>query len=95
MEAQFGSTFSNVNSSTNVSVTIAPNEGEIKFNLSLLQKCKRDIFPIILKCSNRRFKKCGCGGRSALYCTQCNGRALTQREGAIFSMLVDEDKRPF
>lgn len=34
-------------------------------------------------------------GRSALYCMQCNGCALTQREGAIFPVLVDEDKRPF
>lgn len=43
---------------------------------------------------NRGLKRSGRRGRSALYCMQCNGCAPTQREGAIFSMLVDEDERP-
>lgn len=43
---------------------------------------------------NLGLKRSGRRGRSALYCMQCNGCALTQREGAIFSMLVDEDERP-
>lgn len=93
-EAQFSSTFSNRLFSRNKSVTIRCNDGKIKFNLSWFQRDHCEIFPIFLKGLNRRLKWSGRRGRSALYCMQCNGCALTQREGAIFSMLVDEDERP-
>lgn len=46
------------------------------------------------RCLIRALKASGGRGRSALYCTQRSGCALTQREGAIFSMLVHEDERP-
>lgn len=93
-EAQFSSTFSNRVFSRNKPVTITSNDGKIKFNLPWFQRPPCEIFPILGKGLNQGLKWSGRRGRSALYCMQCNGCALTQREGAIFSMLVDEDERP-
>lgn len=93
-EAQFTSTFSNRVFSRNKPATITCNDGKIKFNLSWFERHHCGIFPMLAKGLNPGLKWSGRRGRSALYCMQCNGCALTQREGAIFSMLVDEDERP-
>lgn len=93
-EAQFGSTFSNRVFSRNKPATITRDGGEINFNLSRFQRRRCGIFPTLATPLNPGLKWSGRRGRSALYCVQCNGCALTQREGAIFSMLVDEDERP-
>lgn len=93
-EAQFGSTFSNRVFLRNKLVTIRCNDGKRKFNLSRFERRQWEFFPMLVKALNRVLKWSGRRGRSALYCMQCNGCALTQREGAIFSMLVDEDERP-
>lgn len=93
-EAQFTSTFSNRVFWGNKPVTVIFNDVKRKFNLSCFQRHLYYIFPILGRRFNRALKWSGRLGRSALYCTQCNGCALTQREGAIFSMLVDEDERP-
>lgn len=93
-EAQFTSTFSNLVFSRNKSATMGCNDGKRKFNLSSFQQDHFENFPMLFSGLNRRLKWSGRRGRSALYCMQCNGCALTQREGAIFSMLVDEDERP-
>lgn len=93
-EAQFSSTFSNRVFSENKPVTIRCNDGKRKFNLSSFERRHCGIFPTLLTGFNRGLKWGSRHGRSALYCMQCNGCALTQREGAIFSMLVDEDERP-
>lgn len=93
-EAQFRSTFSNRIFSRTKPVTIRCNDGKIKFYLSWFEWRHGQIFPMNLKALNWGLKWSSRRGRSALYCMQCNGCALTQREGAIFSMLVDEDERP-
>lgn len=93
-EAQFSSTFSNRVFSRNKLVTMRCDDGKRKFNLSWFERHQWEIFPMLGKRLNRGLKWSGGRGRSALYCVQCNGWALTQREGAIFSMLVDEDERP-
>lgn len=93
-EAQFTSTFSNRVFSRSKPVTMACDDGKRKFNLSLFQRRPRWVLPMPGKGWNPGWKWSGGRGRSALYCMQCNGCALTQREGAIFSMLVDEDERP-
>lgn len=93
-EAQFSSTFSNRVFSRIKLATIRYNDSKLKFNLSWFERHKRYIFPMHGKGLNWGLKWSSRRGRSALYCMQCNGCALTQREGAIFSMLVDEDERP-
>lgn len=93
-EAQFSSTFSNRAFSRNKSVTIIYNDGKRKFNLSWIERHHCEIFPMVVKRLSWGLKWSSRRGRSALYCMQCNGCALTQREGAIFSMLVHEDERP-
>lgn len=93
-EAQFTSTFSNRVFSRNKSATITYNDGKREFNLSRIERRHCEIFPVLARPLNWALKWSSRRGRSALYCMQCNGCALTQREGAIFSMLVHEDERP-
>lgn len=93
-EAQFTSTFSNRVFSGNKCATIICDDGKRKFNLPWIERRHCEIFPVVGRSLIWGLKWSGRRGRSALYCMQCNGCALTQREGAIFSMLVHEDERP-
>lgn len=93
-EAQLASTFSNRLCSRSKSATITSDDGKRKLAPSRVQRHQAGIFPKFPRRLNWAVKWSGGRGRAALYCMQCNGCALTQREGAIFSMLVHEDERP-
>lgn len=90
-EAQLASTFSNRLFSRSESATITSDDGKRKLGPWRVQRHQAGIFaPSARRWNGARKRR----GRAALYCVQCNGCALTQREGAIFSMLVHEDERP-